>query len=1203
MSQPGKVLHVYVEVRSTSDPSAGGKTFREGPPLDHLKLKDNTQDLLCQLASRSPTEHQTLAPKALHRCPSSHSGGSPLTSSSRASERWSLPCDTKPSTMSCSNSKEGRDGKRSVVSFSYVQKSKVKTISGPGNGQERAHQVHKRLCEPFWFGSPKLTFPPSGSRHAVDTTGKTLEDFGSPLLKLKAAHAPGRATWSRTCRSGRCRSLSRSPALIHQERWGGRPQSPGSDWRPLPSPSSSPRPADIAEGLNQLSDVPKRSAPRWIHPKESGPTCPQQSLEMNIPVHAAASDAGRPFRQPGRLPLPPRLHRPSHPPTELGSPLRDPGVSLAELRPPDSPTLHRRRTPQYTGADRRASGCQERGDRSELTRKAFARTEGTPAEKEPSGAPNPNPVPDGEQTGGGLPARASPTTPQKRAERRRRERLLLGPVVPDSPDEEREHPLAGSWPSSSGVTGSLGERECLSPESLQSGETRASTSGIQTDSATPVLSLHCQKMARAKWEFLFGPEEGAGSGPANFVDTSTAPPSGNSSESPTPTPPSSLPTLAASHHVRHVEVELVTPSPETGVIRRSLKYSETDLDAVPLRCYRETDIDELLTGGRDDRDSAFGSDRSLRGGSPGGSGPRPRKGKVEEAGSGEGERDEDQWEEVVSWASVRMRGDERKRRDAAWDQERGFPRMKKAAECFSDRHQAALKSPVRLRGPGRAAEDAFSRHFESVVESARAKGTSYRSLDDPDSDATRPPSSERLSGGSEDTPPGRRGYSRPPSPSHEFGRRLADQYLRLSDFSGLPLDGALRAFLKQVALLGGSPERERLLWHFSRRYSLCNQSHFPSEDAVLALTWALVALNADLHGPNVCDKMSCPQFVSNLDGLNDGRHFPKHLLKALYNSIKTQKLQWTLDEEELRKSFSELGDSLCDSSRSAKGGGGDDDDDDDDETTADEAASRGPPLYKNGFLVRKVHADSDGKRTPRGKRGWKTFYAILKGLILYLQKGEYRADKPLTDDDLKNAVSIHHSLAIQAADYSKRANVFYLRTADWRLFLFQAPNAEQMHSWITSINTVAATFSAPPLPPAVGSQKKFSRPPLPGNVSKLSQEEQLRSHEARLRAVSSELAELRSCPPQGKLKATELERDQHLHFEKTRYETYVALLRAETEAGPGAEPGGEPEDEGAFQRARSSPSLPDCGQAGGTRAGGKPRQDVQRHSYRQAVKK
>lgn len=40
---------------------------------------------------------------------------------------------------------------------------------------------------------------------------------------------------------------------------------------------------------------------------------------------------------------------------------------------------------------------------------------------------------------------------------------------------------------------------------------------------------------------------------------------------------------------------------------------------------------------------------------------------------------------------------------------------------------------------------------------------------------------------------------------------------------------------------------------------------------------------------------------------------------------------------------------------------------------------------------------------------------------------------------MKNAVSIHHSLAMKASDYSKRPNVFYLRTADWRVYLFQAP--------------------------------------------------------------------------------------------------------------------------------------------------------------------
>lgn len=53
------------------------------------------------------------------------------------------------------------------------------------------------------------------------------------------------------------------------------------------------------------------------------------------------------------------------------------------------------------------------------------------------------------------------------------------------------------------------------------------------------------------------------------------------------------------HEVRQIEVELVTPNPrdsvpKTGIIRRTIQYSETDLDAVPLRCYRETDLDEVI---------------------------------------------------------------------------------------------------------------------------------------------------------------------------------------------------------------------------------------------------------------------------------------------------------------------------------------------------------------------------------------------------------------------------------------------------------------------------------------------------------------------------------------------------------------------------------------------------------------------------------
>ncbi|XP_074474995.1 PH and SEC7 domain-containing protein 1-like isoform X3 [Sebastes fasciatus] len=460
------------------------------------------------------------------------------------------------------------------------------------------------------------------------------------------------------------------------------------------------------------------------------------------------------------------------------------------------------------------------------------------------------------------------------------------------------------------------------------------------------------------------------------------------------------------------------------------------------------------------------------------------------------------------------------------------------------------------------------------------------------------------------------------SKNNDFSRMVAEEYLSFFNFTGLSVDQALRTFLRQFALMGETQERERVLSHFSKRYLDCNPKVIPSEDAVHTLTCALMLLNTDLHGQNIGKRMSCTQFIGNLEGLNDGQDFPKDLLKALYNSIKNQKLQWTLDEEELRKSFSELGDSLCEStaSRSVKG------EHSGEKPLTDETHSSGSLLYKNGFLVRKVHADSDGKRTPRGKRGWKTFYAILKGLILYLQKGEYRPDKQLSEEDLKNAVSIHHSLAMKASDYSKRPNVFYLRTADWRVYLFQAPNAEQMQSWITRINTVATMFSAPPFPAAIGSQKKFSRPLLPGTMSKLSEEEQVRSHESRFRALSTELAELRSYPPDRKVKGRELEeyrqRDEYLEFEKTRYGTYVMLLRAKIRSGEEDLSVFESQllEDNRLQRAHSSPTLQDSSQAsqishasstrdGGNsskasaHSGGKPRQEGQRHSYRQAVKK
>nr|XP_054541212.1 PH and SEC7 domain-containing protein 2 isoform X3 [Pan troglodytes] len=385
----------------------------------------------------------------------------------------------------------------------------------------------------------------------------------------------------------------------------------------------------------------------------------------------------------------------------------------------------------------------------------------------------------------------------------------------------------------------------------------------------------------------------------------------------------------------------------------------------------------------------------------------------------------------------------------------------------------------------------------------------------------------------------------------EAAHRLARRLYHLEGFQRCDVARQLgkKTFLKAFPLMGETQERERVLTHFSRRYCQCNPDDSTSEDGIHTLTCALMLLNTDLHGHvNIGKKMSCQQFIANLDQLNDGQDFAKDLLKTLYNSIKNEKLEWAIDEDELRKSLSELVDDKFGTgtkkvTRILDGGN----------PFLDVPQALSATTYKHGVLTRKTHADMDGKRTPRGRRGWKKFYAVLKGTILYLQKDEYRPDKALSEGDLKNAIRVHHALATRASDYSKKSNVLKLKTADWRVFLFQAPSKEEMLSWILRINLVAAIFSAPAFPAAVSSMKKFCRPLLPSCTTRLCQEEQLRSHENKLRQLTAELAEHRCHPVERGIKSKEAEeyrlKEHYLTFEKSRYETYIHLLAMKIKVG------------------------------------------------------
>ncbi|XP_017770848.1 PREDICTED: PH and SEC7 domain-containing protein 1 [Nicrophorus vespilloides] len=382
--------------------------------------------------------------------------------------------------------------------------------------------------------------------------------------------------------------------------------------------------------------------------------------------------------------------------------------------------------------------------------------------------------------------------------------------------------------------------------------------------------------------------------------------------------------------------------------------------------------------------------------------------------------------------------------------------------------------------------------------------------------------------------------SRHLSKNNEFSRAVADEYLKNFNFYKDILDFALRKFLKQFSLTGETQERERVLVHFSKRYLDCNPGSFNSQDAVHTLTCAIMLLNTDLHGQSMSRKMTCSEFIENLAGLNEGENFPKDVLKELYNAIKSNPLEWALDEEnednvqmQLKPIDSNIGGNPF----------------------LDVPCLTNAIEYKKGYVMRKCCYETNGKRSlcciflaPFHKRSWKMFHCTLRDLVLYLHKDENGFRKNQMSDNLHNAIRIHHALATKATDYTKKQYVFRLQTADQAEYLFQTSDLKELQSWIDTINFVCASFSAPPLEAAVGSQKKFQRPLLPCSHTKFNLREQLLDHEERVTRLERDLMEHQQMPPERGSKSLVIqnykEREAYLSYELKRYKTYAYILRS-----------------------------------------------------------
>ncbi|CAI4231932.1 unnamed protein product [Auanema sp. JU1783] len=359
--------------------------------------------------------------------------------------------------------------------------------------------------------------------------------------------------------------------------------------------------------------------------------------------------------------------------------------------------------------------------------------------------------------------------------------------------------------------------------------------------------------------------------------------------------------------------------------------------------------------------------------------------------------------------------------------------------------------------------------------------------------------------------------------SSETSTLISSKYLELFSFSGLRIDAALRDFLARVELKGETSQRERMLRFFSERYYQANPSIFNNLDEVHTLTCALLLLNSDLHGPNLGKKMIVRDFINNIS--NTGVDIKRDLLKTLYNSIKEKAIASQSETPALSKA----------SKRPFSSG-----------QMLHEVDPESQVEYKSGWIMRKSLYDSDGAKTPFGRRGWRIWFARLRGMVLYLERDEGER-KQSRYEIFSNAILLHHSFAEPAFDYTKRQFIFRLRTANLGEYLFQTSSAADVRDWVNQINFVCAAFSSRTLPPPAGSQVTFVRARHPKASSQAPLAEQLKAHESAAAELRQQLAVVQEGAPPLKAKGRAVEefffQERYLTQEIARYDEYCVLLR------------------------------------------------------------
>jgi cytohesin len=127
----------------------------------------------------------------------------------------------------------------------------------------------------------------------------------------------------------------------------------------------------------------------------------------------------------------------------------------------------------------------------------------------------------------------------------------------------------------------------------------------------------------------------------------------------------------------------------------------------------------------------------------------------------------------------------------------------------------------------------------------------------------------------------------------EFNQKVCEELFAKYDFSGKPLDQALRFLMLQFRLPGEAQQIDRLLEKFAISYHSQNPCVYLSSDTAYVLSFSIIMLNTDLHNQSITPdkKMTLDQFIRNNRGINQGQDVPREVLEELYRSVQQDEIR------------------------------------------------------------------------------------------------------------------------------------------------------------------------------------------------------------------------------------------------------------------------------------------------------------------------